>query len=179
MKGRPKRPLGQAFDPLAEILDTWRTNNQVSIFLVRRLPRKIWPQEISGRQGRTVRRLASHIHNTRCMWIKMVGEKIVRVPPRVDYRRVTQTQLVAALERSNKALLKIFEASLDNNGKLPTVPPWMNVQPEVVHFMAYLIAHEGHHRGQLTMIAHQLGHRLPDEVRYGLWQWIKRAKEEL
>lgn len=111
------------------------------------------------------------------MWIKMVAKNILKAPPRVNLRSVTQKQLAKALNRSSEMLLKIFIASLDNNGKLPRVPPWMNVQPEVVHFMAYLIAHEGHHRGQLTMIAHQLGHRLPDDVRYGLWQWIKRAKE--
>jgi len=171
----PQRAL--VFDPARELLDTWKTSNRVTVFLIEGIPKKLWPQKVPGTPRRTVQNLAAHIHNSRCMWIKMVGKNILKTPPRVDRRSVTQKQLVKALDRSSIALLKIFSASLDNNGKLPTVPPWMNVQPEVIHFMAYLIAHEGHHRGQLTMIAHQLGHRLPAEVRYGLWQWIKRGKE--
>ncbi len=48
---------------------------------------------------------------------------------------------------------------------------------DVVHFLAYFVAHEGHHRGQICMLARLLGHRLPAEVTNGLWQWSKRAKE--
>ena len=167
----------RVFDPARELLDTWKINNRVTVFLIKSIPKELWPQKVPGIPRRTVRSLAAHIHNSRCMWIKMVGKSMFRTPSRVDLLKVTQKQLVKALNRSSEVLLKVYKASLDNNGRLPTVPPWMNVQPEVVHFMAYLIAHEGHHRGQLTMIARQLGHRLPDEVRYGLWQWIKRSKE--
>jgi uncharacterized damage-inducible protein DinB len=39
------------------------------------------------------------------------------------------------------------------------------------------VAHEGHHRGQIVMLARQLGCRLPAEVTAGLWQWSKRATE--
>jgi uncharacterized damage-inducible protein DinB len=111
------------------------------------------------------------------MWIKMVGKNMFRTPSRLDLRKATQKQLVKALNRSSEVLLKLYNASLDNNGRLPTVPPWMNVQPEVVHFMTYLIAHEAHHRGQLIMVARQFGKRLPGEVTHGLWHWIRRAKE--
>jgi uncharacterized damage-inducible protein DinB len=46
-----------------------------------------------------------------------------------------------------------------------------------VHFLSYFVAHEAHHRGQLCMLARQLGHRLPAEVTGGLWQWKKRSRE--
>src|SRR2546422_7416198 len=32
------------------------------------------------------------------------------------------------------------------------------------HVLAYFVAHEGHHRGQIVMLARQLGYRLPVEV---------------
>ncbi len=172
-----RRVPQKAFDPAGEILDTWKTNNRVTVFLVERLPKELWPLKVPGIPRRTIRSLAAHIHNARCMWIKMVGRNILKAPPRVNLGSVTQKQLVKALDHSSEALLKIYHASLDNNGRLPTVPPWMNVQPEVVHFMSYLIAHEGHHRGQLIMVARQFGKRLPGEVTHGLWQWTKRAKE--
>jgi uncharacterized damage-inducible protein DinB len=48
---------------------------------------------------------------------------------------------------------------------------------DVGHVLAYFVAHEGHHRGQIVMIAQQLGHRLPVEVTGGLWQWTARVRE--
>jgi uncharacterized damage-inducible protein DinB len=49
----------------------------------------------------------------------------------------------------------------------------------VVHVLSYLVAHEGHHRGQIVMLARQTGHRLPVAITGGLWHWSKRAKEAL
>lgn len=59
------------------------------------------------------------------------------------------------------------------------VPPaaWQNFPTDLVHFLSYFVAHEAHHRGQLCMLARQLGHRLPADVTAGLWQWKKRARE--
>jgi len=55
--------------------------------------------------------------------------------------------------------------------------PWVNLPLDVVHFLAYFVAHEGHHRGQIVLLARQTGHRLPGEITAGLWQWSQRAKE--
>jgi uncharacterized damage-inducible protein DinB len=43
--------------------------------------------------------------------------------------------------------------------------------------LSYMLAHEAHHRGQVFMLAHQLGVPLPHEVMYGLWNWDKLWKE--
>jgi uncharacterized damage-inducible protein DinB len=39
--------------------------------------------------------------------------------------------------------------------------------------LSYMVAHEAHHRGQVCMIAHQLGYRLPNKVTSGMWNWEK------
>jgi hypothetical protein len=51
--------------------------------------------------------------------------------------------------------------------------PWP-VGPEM---LSYMLAHEAHHRGQVCMIAHQLGYRLPNKVTSGMWNWEKLWKE--
>jgi len=53
----------------------------------------------------------------------------------------------------------------------------MNLPLDVVHFLSYFVAHEGHHRGQIVLLARQMGHRLPTEITGGLWHWSRRAKE--
>jgi hypothetical protein len=107
------------------------------------------------------------------MWVQMLGKRHgLEVPRRVDRRRVSRGQLLAALVQSAHAMGGLLEAGLANGGHLAGFSP-----PEVTHFLAYHVAHEGHHRGQIVMVARQLGHRLPAEATNGLWQWGRRARE--
>jgi len=41
---------------------------------------------------------------------------------------------------------------------------------------AYMFSHEAHHRGQILMLAHQLGYRT-HKAMYGIWQWEKLWKQ--
>jgi uncharacterized damage-inducible protein DinB len=40
-----------------------------------------------------------------------------------------------------------------------------------------MISHEAHHRGQVCMLAHQLGFPLPTKAGAGMWVWEKLWKE--
>jgi len=155
------------------VLSAWTTGHCVTAFLVKNLPEEVWSAAIPGAPRRTVRMICGHLHNSRCMWIKMIGKKYgVEAPRSVNRQRVTQAELLPALERSHEAMLRLLEQSLANGGRLPGFSP-----PDATHFMAYLVAHEGHHRGQIVMVARQIGHRLPADVTNGLWQWSKRRRE--
>ena len=52
-------------------------------------------------------------------------------------------------------------------------PPWP-VGPEM---LCYMLSHQAHHRGQVCLVARQLGFPLPHEVVYGIWNWGKLWKE--
>jgi uncharacterized damage-inducible protein DinB len=43
--------------------------------------------------------------------------------------------------------------------------------------LCYMLSHEAHHRGQVCMLAHQLGFPLPKQVAYGIWNWEKLWRE--
>jgi uncharacterized damage-inducible protein DinB len=43
--------------------------------------------------------------------------------------------------------------------------------------IVYMISHEAHHRGQVCMLAHQLGLPLSMKVMSGMWAWEKLWKE--
>jgi hypothetical protein len=47
-------------------------------------------------------------------------------------------------------------------------------KPDVAGFLGYLFAHEGHHRGQITMLARQTGHPVSQSTMFGLWEWGTR-----
>ena len=40
--------------------------------------------------------------------------------------------------------------------------------------LAYVFAHDGHHRGQIAMMARQIGHPLSKSAGFGLWEWGTR-----
>src|SRR6184192_2871925 len=168
------------FDQQDMLLDAWRTNNRVTVFLVEHLPHELWGARVPGAPRRTVRMIAGHIHNARCMWIKTLGkEHGIEVPDAVDRRRVSQKQLVKALDRSSRGMMSLLTLGCDHGGTIPasSAYTWRNLPLDVGHVLAYFVAHEGHHRGQIVLIARQLGYRLPTEVTAGLWQWSQRAKE--
>jgi uncharacterized damage-inducible protein DinB len=47
-------------------------------------------------------------------------------------------------------------------------------KPDVAAFFGYLIAHDAHHRGQIAMLARQVGHPLPQKAMFGMWEWGSR-----
>ena len=162
------------------LVPVWRTANRVTVFLIEHLPAELWVAGVPGAPRRTVRMIAGHIHNARCMWIKTLGkEHGIKVPEVVDRRRVGQKQLIPALNRSSRGMASLLQLGCDHGGTIPSSSSytWRNLPLDVGHVFAYFVAHEGHHRGQIVMLARQLGCRLPAEVTGGLWQWSKRAKE--
>ena len=159
------------------LIDAWRTSHRVTVYLVENLPTELWSMNVPASPRRTVRTIAAHIHNARCMWIKMIGANHgVAVPRLVNARKVTPSQLSRALERSSEGMIELIRLGVARGGTSPPAA-WQNFPTDLVHFLNYFVAHEAHHRGQLCMLARQLGHRLPAEITAGLWQWKKRARE--
>ena len=162
------------------ILNTWRTSNRVTVFFVEHLPLRLWATAVPGAPRRTIRMIAGHIHNSRCMWIKTLGQELgVTVPRSVDRRRVGRRELVPALQRSSRGILRLLTLGCDRGGRIPRASTytWRNLPLDVGHVLAYFVAHEAHHRGQIVLAARALGYRLPSAVTGGLWQWTKRAAE--
>ncbi len=159
------------------LIDAWHTNQRVTTYLIKNLPPELWSKNVPGVPRRTVRMIAAHIHNTRCMWIKMIGERHgVAVPERVDGRVVSPAELARALARSSRGMIDLIRLGASRGGAIPPAA-WQNFPTDLVHFLSYFVAHEAHHRGQLCMLARQLGHRLPADVTNGLWQWKQRSRE--
>jgi uncharacterized damage-inducible protein DinB len=159
------------------LIAAWHTSHCVTVYLVEHLPRGLWSQKVPGSPGRTVRMLAAHLHNARCMWIKMLGARHgVRVPRTVDGRLVRPRELLRALSRSSEGITQLIRLGIARDGVVPRAS-WQNFPTDLPHFLSYFVAHEAHHRGQLVMLARQLGHRLPPAVTAGLWQWNTRSRE--
>jgi uncharacterized damage-inducible protein DinB len=180
MRGSRRRTSGAApgrGEDGQALIAAWRTSDRVTSFLVSNLPAELWSQSVPGVPRRTVRMIAAHIHNARCMWIKMLGARHgIPVPRAVDSRRVGPGELSRALSRSSEGIIDLIRLGTRRGGAVPPAA-WQNFPTDLAHFLSYFVAHEAHHRGQLCLVARQLGHRLPANITAGLWQWKKRARE--
>ena len=172
--------MRSALDQREMLIGAWRTNNRVTAFLVENLPPELWGAAVPGAPRKTVRMIAGHIHNARCMWIKTLGQEHgIVVPDAVNRHKIERKELLVALRQSSRGIVNLLTLGLDRGGQIPLSKSyaWRNLPLDVGHVLTYFVAHEGHHRGQIVMIARQLGHRLPVEITGGIWHWSKRAQE--
>lgn len=69
------------------------------------------------------------------------------------------------MEQSRAALRDVLKTSLDGEGRIK------GFRPDAAGFFGYLIAHDAHHRGQITMLARQVGHPISQKAMFGMWEW--------
>ncbi len=110
------------------------------------------------------------MHNVRVMWLK--AAKAADIPEQLDRYTVTPEQAVRALEASRQALLALMSRALETDGGV------RGFRPDVAGFFGYLIAHDAHHRGQIAMLARQMGHPLPQKAMFGMWEWASRGSSD-
>src|SRR5947207_1042983 len=93
--------------------------------------------------------------------------------------RILFARKAITLDVGSGGIISLLKLGCDRGGAIPVSPAytWRNLPLDVGHVLTYFVAHEGHHRGQIVMLARQLGYRLPAEITGGLWQWSKRARE--
>lgn len=163
------------------VLDAWRVNARTTSFLVERLPSDLWPQALPGATRRSVRSIAVHLHNCRCLWMNSLAKHSgVPIPRRVGRADATRAEVLEALAFSDDALCRLFRVALENGGRFPGVATsfvYGAMPRDAVLFCGYALSHEAHHRGQLVVAARALGHRLSTETVNGLWQWSSRLRE--
>lgn len=166
-KARAKAP-GEPYStqlPLA-LLKALDTNHRISVYLIENLPAEAWNAKLPNGRGRTVAAIVAHMHNVRVMWLK--AAKAEDIPEQLDRATVTPAQATRALESSRAALHTLCRRALETDGRIK------GFRPDVAGFVGYLIAHDAHHRGQIAMLARQLGHPLPQKAMFGMWEWGRR-----
>ncbi len=161
------KKTAEPFSLVDALRAAYATNNRINTFLIRSLPDEAWNAKPAGGKGRTAASILAHMHNVRILWLKSAGNG-ARLPGKLEGDTLTKDDAIRALEESWQAIDDLLGSALSTDGRVK------GFRPDAASFLAYLIAHDAHHRGQISMLARQAGHPLSQSAMYGLWEWGTR-----
>jgi uncharacterized damage-inducible protein DinB len=159
-------------------------NDRINQMLIEHLDAAAWkPKQPTSKPSakartRTIAAIFTHMHNVRCKWIRLTAPHL-KAPPQLNRAHRTPKQAGAALAESAAGCAVMLAEALGSGGRIKAFrrDGWARSWPVGVDMLCYMLSHEAHHRGQVCMLAHQLGFQLPNKVTSEMWNWEKLWKE--
>ena len=155
-----------SFDLTDSLLKAYATNHRINIYLIKNVPDEAWREKFA-KKGRDVASIVAHMHNVRLMWLKSAGKTAI-LPAKLDGDASTKDDAIQAHQQSWQAVDHVLRDAFASDGRVK------GFKPDAGSFAAYLLAHDAHHRGQISMLARLLGHPLSQSAMFGLWEWGTR-----
>jgi uncharacterized damage-inducible protein DinB len=146
-------------------------NQQMNQLLIEALNPAAWKAKPPG-GVRTIAAIFTHMHNVRCKWVRLTASHLT-VPALLNRAHCTPDEARAGLAESGSRCVEMLTHALGGDSPVTEflrdslAQPWP-VGPEM---LCYMVAHEAHHRGQVCMLAHQLGFPLAGKVTSAMWNW--------
>jgi len=159
------------------LVESYAVNERMNQIVLEHLDPDAWRATLPGSKGRTIAAIFSHVHNIRRKWLRLTAPHL-ELPAPLDRARCTQKQARAALVESAARCSDMLADALTRR-RVETFrrDGWARPWPAGGAMLAYMISHDAHHRGQVCMLAHQLGFPLPAKAASEIWAWEKLWKE--
>ncbi len=153
-------------------------NEHINQILIDHLDPEAWRAKPPGK-ARSIVAIFTHMHNMRCKWVRLTAPH-VKVPPQLNRANCTAQQARKGLAESGARCAEMLAQAFDGSGgriEKFLRDGWARPWPVGIEMLCYMLTHEAHHRGQVCMLANQLGFPLPKKVAYGIWNWEKLWKD--
>jgi uncharacterized damage-inducible protein DinB len=157
----------------SEAVQIFAANERINQMLIEHLDPAAWTAKPPGKV-RNIAAIFTHVHNVRCKWVRLTAPHL-KVPRQLNRANCTPRQARAGLAESAARCAEMLAEGLGGGGRVETFcrDGWAKPWPIGPDMLCYMLSHEAHHRGQVCMLAHQLGFRLPNKVTSGMWSWEK------
>lgn len=173
--------MPHAAAPLADfrqvLLESYAVNDRMNQIILARLDPQAFRAKSPGRNVRTIAAIFAHMHNIRRKWLRLSAPHL-KLPAQLDRTSCSQEQVQGALAESALRCSEMLAQALERRaGGLEQFrrDAWARAWPAGISMFAYMIVHDAHHRGQVCMLAHQLG--FPIKAGYQIWMWEKLWKQ--
>jgi uncharacterized damage-inducible protein DinB len=161
-------------------------NDRMNQILIEHLDPAAWRAKLPAKPPakppgnvRTIAAIFTHMHNVRSKWVRLTAPHL-KVPSQLNRAHCTPQQARAGLAESAARCTEMLAEALGDPGDRIEKfrrDSWAQPWPVGLEMLCYMLSHEAHHRGQVLMLAHQLGFPLPTKVMSGIWNWEKLWKE--
>lgn len=148
------------------LLEAWRTNNRINLLLLEHVSEEGMKCTLSKRGGRDVARQFAHLHNVRVWQLNKRAKDLAKGLAVFETKTSpSKAELRGALAASSSALEKFLLAVLSG------VPKRRGFKKGASTTLAYFVAHESHHRGNILLTLKECGHSVDPNIRMGIWDW--------
>jgi uncharacterized damage-inducible protein DinB len=161
------------------LVESYAVNERMNQIVLEHLDPAAWRAKLPGSKGRTIAAMVAHVHNVRRKWLRLSAPHL-RLPATLDRTNCTQKQArIALLESGARCSEMLAEALSGAHGRVEIFhrDGWARPWPAGAAMLAYMISHDAHHRGQMCLLAHQLGFPLPAKAAQRIWVWEGLWKE--
>lgn len=160
------------------LVESYAANERMNQVVLDHLHPDAWRAKLPGSRGRTIAAIFAHVHNVRRKWLRLSAPQW-KLPAPLDGARCSPAEVRSALAESAARCCEMLAAALGPEGRIDTFlrDGWAKPWPAGPAMAAYMISHDSHHRGQVCMLAHQLGYPLPAQATSRMWAWERLRKE--
>jgi uncharacterized damage-inducible protein DinB len=153
------------------LVESYAINERMNQIILEHLDPAAWRAKLPGTKGRTIAAIVAHVHNVRRKWLRLSAPHL-KLPAPLHHATCTVKQAQAAMLESG-ALCSQMSAEVKIFHRDGWAKPW----PAGPAMLAYMLTHDAHHRGQICLLARQLGLPLPAKAAREIWVWEKLWKE--
>lgn len=174
----PQAKINADVNDPRNLLLAFAVNEKMNQMVLQQINPVAWSAKLAESRTRTIAAIFAHTHNIRCKWIRLSAPHL-KAPAMLD-RASTQRQTRTAFRKSAARCTEMIEGALFS---APVLVPqflrdgWAQPWPAGPMMVTYMITHEAHHRGQVCMLAHQLGYPLSASATSAMWNWERIQKE--